>query len=122
MNNLEHLNQLKLECQGLMPLVELMKNKAPANSLSGLERDQKLALMGFSPVQINEPESTASFLGQSSKESRLRSMGRGIFERMEAVNARLDQEFEQEYNRMLVYGMATGFVEDEPKLKINSYL
>jgi len=53
-NNTKDLNALKQECQDLMPLVNLLKNKAPANSLSGLERDQKLSIMGFSPEQIEE--------------------------------------------------------------------
>ena len=115
------LNALKLECQDLMPVVYLLKNKAPANSFSGLERDQKLSIMGFSPNQIRAmtgQESTTPFLGQSTKESRLRSMGKEICEKMDAVKARMDEEFEQEYNRLLVYGIKRGFVEDEPKLRI----
>ena len=121
----QDLNALKQECQDLMPLVNLLKNKFPANSLSGLERDQKLSIMGFSPEQIEEMtgnESPIPFLGQSTKESRLRSMGKEICERMDALKARTEMEFEQEYNRMMVYGMATGFVEDEPKLRINQHL
>ena len=125
-NNMnQDLNALKQECQDLMPLVNLLKNKFPANSLSGLERDQKLSIMGFSPEQIEEMtgnESPIPFLGQSTKESRLRSMGKEICERMDALKARTEMEFEQEYNRMMVYGMATGFVEDEPKLRINQHL
>ena len=126
MNNITpDLNALKQECQDLMPVVNLIKNKSPANSLSGLERDQKLSIMGFSPEQIKEMtgnESPTPFLGQSTKESRLRSMGKDICERMDALKARTDAEIEQEYNRMLVYGIATGFVEDEPKLRINQHL
>ena len=125
-NNMnQDLNALKQECQDMMPLVNLLKNKFPANSLSGLERDQKLSIMGFSPEQIEEMtgnESPIPFLGQSTKESRLRSMGKEICERMDALKARTEMEFEQEYNRMMVYGMATGFVEDEPKLRINQHL
>ena len=115
------LNALKLECQDLMPVVYLLKNKAPANSFSGLERDQKLSIMGFSPEQIQEMtgnESAASFLGESTKESRLRSMGKEICEKMEALNARTDAEWEQEYTRMMEYGIKRGFIEDEPKLMI----
>ena len=122
MNNINpDLNALKLECQELMPLVHLLKNKAPANSFSGLERDQKLSIMGFSPNQIRAmtgQESTTPFLGKSTKESRLRSMGKEICEKMDALKARTDKEFEQEYSRMLEYGIKRGFIEDEPKLRI----
>ena len=125
-NTSPNLNALKQECQDLMPLVKLLKNKFPANSLSGLERDQKLSIMGFSPEQIEEMtgmKSAAPLFGsESSKESNRRYLGKELFEKMEALNARTDAEFEQEYNRMMVYGMATGLVEDEPKLRINQHL
>ena len=58
---------------------------------------------------------------ESSKESNRRYLGKELFEKMEALNARTDAEFEQEYNRMMVYGMATGMVEDEPILRINQH-
>ncbi len=126
-NNTNHdINALKLECQDLMPVVYLLKNKSPANSLSGLERDQKLSIMGFSPEQIEEmtgqESATPLFGSESSKESNRRYLGKELFEKMEALNARTDAEFEQEYNRMMVYGIATGLVEDEPKLRINQRL
>ena len=124
-NNTKDLNALKQECQDLMPLVNLLKNKAPANSLSGLERDQKLSIMGFSPEQIEEmtgnKSATPLLNTESSKESNRRYLGKELFEKMEALNARTDAEFEQEYNRMMVYGMATGMVEDEPILRINQH-
>ena len=125
-NTSPNLNALKQECQDLMPLVNLLKNKSPANSLSGLERDQKLAIMGFSLEQIEEMTgkklATPLLNTESSKESNRRYLGKELFEKMEALNARTDAEFEQEYNRMMVYGIATGLVEDEPKLRINQHI
>ena len=124
MNNINpDLNALKLECQDLMPLVHLLNNKSPFNSLRGLERDQKLSIMGFSPEQIQEmtgkEPATPLFGSESTNESNRRYLGKELFERMEALNARTDAEWEQEYNRMLEYGIKRGFIEDEPKLRIN---
>ena len=52
--SLDQINQFKAKCQTDMPVVELMKIKADPDSLMGLERDQRLALMGFSWREIEE--------------------------------------------------------------------
>lgn len=52
--SLDQTNEFKQEMQKLMPVVELMKVKASPDSLMGLERDQKLRIMGYSKKQIEE--------------------------------------------------------------------
>jgi hypothetical protein len=52
--SLDQINEAKTEMQDLMPVVELMRIKSPPNSLLGLERNQKLRIMGYSPAQIEE--------------------------------------------------------------------
>ena len=119
MNNIELLNQLKLECQGLMPLVELLKNKSAPNTLSGLERDQKLAIMGYSLDEIEEmtgfKQGDYPLLSnqQSTEESRLRFYGREILDKMEALKARTDKEWRAEHDRMLEHGISLGWIEGE---------
>ena len=115
---LDQINQLKKECQDLMPLVELLKIKSPPNSLRGLERDQKLSIMGFSPDQIEEM--TGFKQGayplhsnqQSSDEAKIRSVGREVFEKMQALNARLDAEGGLEHDRILKNGVELGSEEE----------
>ena len=96
MNNIDQ--ELYEECRALMPVVELLKIKASPNSLIALEREQKLAIMGFSPSQIEEmtgQPSTPFTFPESSKESRLRFYGQEIYDKMEAYNAGIDGEAEQ---------------------------
>ncbi len=38
----------------LLPLLELLRIKDRPNSLRGLERDQRLAIMGYSPDEIEQ--------------------------------------------------------------------
>ena len=116
---LDQLNQLKKECQDLMPLVNLLKNKSAPNTLSGLERDQNLAIMGFSPDQIEEMTGFKQDAyplysnQQSSDEAKIRSVGREVFEKMQALNARLDAEGGLEHDRMLKNGVALGWIEED---------
>ena len=101
-----------------MPLVELLKIKSPPNQLRGLERDQKLAIMGFSPDQIEEMTGFKKDAyplysnQQSSDEAKIRSMGREVFDKMQALNARLDAEGGLEHDRMLKNGVALGSEEE----------
>ena len=116
---LDQINQFKKECQDLMPLVELLKIKSPPNSLRGLERDQKLSIMGFSPDQIEEMTGFKKDAyplhsnQQSSDEAKIRSMGREVFEKMQALNARLDAEGGLEHDRILKNGVELGWIEEE---------
>ena len=47
-------NRLKEEMQKLLPVVALMRINARPNSLMGLERDQKLSIMGYSRAEIEQ--------------------------------------------------------------------
>ena len=47
-------NRLKEEMQKLLPVVALMRINARPNSLMGLERDQKLSIMGYSRAEIKD--------------------------------------------------------------------
>src|ERR1035438_7060276 len=47
-------NRLKEEMQKLLPVVALMRINARHNSLMGLERDQKLSIMGYSRAEIEQ--------------------------------------------------------------------
>ena len=115
---LDQINQFKKECQDLMPLVELLKIKSPPNSLRGLERDQKLSIMGFSPDQIEEMTGFKKDAyplysnQQSSDEAIISFYGREIWEKMQALNARLDAEGGLEHDRILKNGVELGSEED----------
>ena len=116
---LDQINQFKKECQDLMPLVELLKIKSPPNSLRGLERDQKLSIMGFSPDQIEEMTGFKQDAyplysnQQSSDEAKISFYGREIWEKMQALNARLDAEWRLEHDRILKNGVELGWIEEE---------
>ena len=118
MNNLDEINQFNQRCQELMPLIELLKIKHPPNTLKGLERDQMLTIMGFSPDQIEAmtgfKRGQYRFLEgeQSSEEVRLRCYGKEILEKLKALELQCDLEWEQEYDQHLKYGEARGFVEE----------
>ena len=115
---LDQINQFKKECQDLMPLVELLKIKSPPNQLRGLERDQKLAIIGFSPDQIEEMTGFKQDAyplysnQQSSDEAKISFYGREIWEKMQALNARLDAEWRLEHDRILKNGVELGSEED----------
>ena len=115
---LDQINQFKKECQDLMPLVELLKIKSPPNSLRGLERDQKLSYMGFSPDQIEEMTGFKKDAyplysnQQSSDEAKISFYGREIWEKMQALNARLDAEGGLEHDRILKNGVELGSEEE----------
>ena len=115
---LDQINQFKKECQDLMPLVELLKIKSPPNQLRGLERDQKLAIMGFSPDQIEEMTGFKKDAyplysnQQSSDEAKISFYGREIWEKMQALNARLDAEGGLEHDRILKNGVELGSEEE----------
>jgi len=116
---LDQINELKKQCQDLMPLVELLKIKSPPNSLRGLERDQKLSIMGFSPDQIEEMTGFKQDAyplysnQQSSDEAKISFYGREIWEKMQALNARLDAEWRLEHDRILKNGVELGLIEEE---------
>ena len=115
---LDQINQFKKECQDLMPLVNLLKNKSAPNTLSGLERDQKLAIMGFSPDQIEEMTGFKQdayplhSVQQSSDEAKISFYGKEIWEKMQALNARLDAEGGLEHDRILKNGVELGSEEE----------
>jgi hypothetical protein len=115
---LDQINEFKQKCQDSMALVELLKNKLPLNTLLGLERDQKLACMGFTQEQIEEMTGFKSgeyrFCdgGQSSEEVRLRFYGKEILDKLNALEKQSELECEAQYERHLNYGMAQGFVEE----------
>jgi len=94
-----------------MPLVNLLKNKSAPNTLSGLERDQKLAIMGYSLDEIEEmtgfKRDAYPLLSnqQSTEESRLRFYGREILDKMEALKARTDKEWRAELTECLNTGL-----------------
>ena len=52
--SLDQINEFKQRMQLLVPLVELMKIPNHANSLLLLEKEQGLAIMGYSKKQIKE--------------------------------------------------------------------
>ena len=115
---LDQINEFKQKCQDSMALVELLKNKLPPNTLLGLERDQKLACMGFTQEQIEEMTGFKSgeyqFCDgeQSSEEVRLRFYGKEILDKLNALEKQSELEWEAECDRNLNYGMAHGFVEE----------
>jgi hypothetical protein len=122
---LDQINEFKQKCQDLMPVVELLKIKAPPNTLLGLEREQKLACMGFSDAEI---EAMTGFKGDVSSaqdqdvdfdEVEIFISDKDFPDQLRAFNARIDAERELEQTRMLEFGIARGFVEEEcgePKL------
>ena len=118
LNTSDQINELKHQCQDLIPLVELLKIKAKPNTLLGLERDQKLACMGFTQEQIEEmtgfKRGEYQFCDgeQSSEEVRLRFYGREILDKLNALDSKCKHEWELEYDRLLNYGIAQGFVEE----------
>ena len=103
---------------------ELLKIKARPNTLLGLERDQKLSIMGYSEDEIERmtgfKRGEFPFLyPESTKEDRIRSLGKEIYDKLEALEIRCRAEWEAEYDRLVRYGIARGFVEEEgrePKL------
>jgi len=114
--SLDQINALKLECQSLMPLVELLKIKADPNSFMGLQRDQKLSIMGFSPEQIQE------MTGYKQKDPvpydpdavvELIILDKDLPDEARELNARLDAEWRAEFDRMLEQGIVLGFIEEE---------
>ena len=115
---LDQINEFKQKCQDSMALVELLKIKARPNTLMGLERDQKLACMGFTQEQIEEMTGFKSgeyqFCAgeQSSEEVRLRFYGKEILDKLNALEKQSELEWEAECDRNLNYGMAHGFVEE----------
>lgn len=122
--SLDQINEFKEEMQGLMPVVELMKIKSPPNSLSGLERDQKLRMMGYSTEQI---ENMTGFkheikLADESDfdEVEIFISDKDFPDQLKALNARIGLEREIEWNRIYNNGIALGFIEEElghePKL------
>jgi hypothetical protein len=50
--SLDRINEFKREMQELMPLVEVLKIPNHANSLALLEKEQKLAIKGYSKREI----------------------------------------------------------------------
>ena len=118
----EELNQFNQKCQDLMPLVELLRIKDPSNTLRGLERDQKLSIMGYSPAQIEEMtgiEQPTPPPFDPDAEVEIVVSEKDMPERVRELNARLDAEWRAEYDRELEYGMATGLIESDPFLRIN---
>jgi hypothetical protein len=123
---LDEIHEFNKKCQNLIPLVNLLKIKSPPNTLRGLERDQNLAIMGFSLDEIEEM--TGFKQGdypihsnqQSSDQAKISFYGREIWEKIQALNARLDAEWRLEHDRMLKNGIATGLIEEdfhnEPRL------
>ena len=114
----DQINEIKQRCQDPIALVELLKIKARPNTLMGLERDQKLACMGFDQDEIEEM--TGFKRGEyqfcegepSSEEVRLRFYGREILDKLNALELKSGLEWEVEYDRILRYGMALGSVEE----------
>jgi hypothetical protein len=122
---LDQINEFKQKCQDLMPVVELLKIKAPPNTLLGLERDQKLACMGYSEAEIEEMTGfkrdvrPAQDQDVDFDEVEIFISDKDFPDQLRAFNARIDAERELEQTRMLEYGIARGFVEEEcgdPKL------
>ena len=92
MNNLnqqDQINEFKQQCQDSIPLIELLKIKARPNTLMGLERDQKLACMGYSAEEIEAmtgfKRGEFRFLDyDTGEESQFRGLGREMWEELQA--------------------------------------
>lgn len=110
--SLDQINEFKQECQDLMPVVELLKIKARPDSLMGLEREQKLRIMGYSLVQIEEMTgfkrdvTSASDQDIDFDEVEIFISDKDFPDQLRAFNARIDAERELEQRRMLEYGVA----------------
>ena len=118
----DELNQFDQKCQDLMPLVQLLTIKDPSNTLRGLERDQKLSIMGFSPSQIEEMtgiEQPTPLPHDPDAEVEIVVSEKDMPERVRELKARIELEWRAEYRRELEYGVATGLIENEPFLRIN---
>lgn len=123
---LDQINDFKDKCQRDMPTVELMKIKASPNSLASLERDQRLAIMGYSEEEIEELTGfkddayPIQFTEQTSEANQIRFYGKEIWEKMKAYDLREDREFEAEDDQRLKNGIELGLIEEEtgiePKL------
>ena len=120
MNNLntsDQTNELKQQMRDLIPLVELLKIKARPNTLMGLERDQKLACMGYSEEEIERmtgfKRGEFRFLDyDTSTEAKIRGLGEDVWEKLQALEIKSGLEWELEYDRVLNYGITQGFVEE----------
>jgi hypothetical protein len=122
---LDQINEFKQECQDLMPTVELLKINASPDSLMGLERDQKLRIMGYGETEIEEMTgfkrdvSSAQDQDVDFEEVEIFISDKDFTDQSRAFKARIDAERELVQRRMLEYGIARGFVEEEcgePKL------
>ena len=115
---MEEENRIKGEWQKLLPLIDLLKIKARPNSLLGLERDQMLAIMGYSQEQIEEMTGFkwADYplpAYEATEEDKLRSCGREIYDKIKALEIKADLEWQAEHDRLLESGMARGMIEEE---------
>jgi hypothetical protein len=114
---LDQINEFKQQMQNLIPLVELLKIKARPNTLMGLERDQKLACMGFTGEEIEEmtgfKRGEFRFLDcETSEEVKIRGLGKEVWEKLQALENKCRTEWEAEYDRVLSYLIAQGSVEE----------
>ena len=113
---LDQINQFKAKCQTDMPVVELMKIRADPDSLMGLERDQRLALMGFDWHEIEE------LTGYKRKEPvqfdpdalvEVVVSAHDLPDKAREVNARIEAEWRAEHDRIVETGIALGWIEEE---------